>query len=225
MNVRKKLLDLRDEKYQKFHSALVPNVDNVLGVRVPEVRKIAKELAKSPEWINYRDDLYYEEIMIQGLLIGYAKMEIDDRLNCIKNFVPKINNWGTCDVFCSNLKFTKKNKKIVWQFLQQYLNSEKEFEIRFVVVMLLSYYIEDDYIDKILEILDKINHDGYYAKMAVAWALSICFVKQWDKTLEYFKNSNLSDWVFNKAIQKTCESYRISKDKKKLLKKMKKNKP
>ena len=209
MNVRKKLLDLRDEKYQKFHSALVPNVDNVLGVRVPEVRKIAKELAKSPEWINYRDDLYYEEIMIQGLLIGYAKMEIDDRLNCIKNFVPKINNWGTCDVFCSNLKFTKKNKKIVWQFLQQYLNSEKEFEIRFVVVMLLSYYIEDDYIDKILEILDKINHDGYYAKMAVAWALSICFVKQWDKTIEYFKNSNLSDWVFNKAIQTTYKTYKI----------------
>lgn len=222
MNVRKKLLDLRDEKYQKFHSALVPNVDNVLGVRVPEVRKIAKELAKSPEWINYRDDLYYEEIMIQGLLICYAKMEIDDRLNCIKNFVPKINNWGTCDVFCSNLKFTKKNKKIVWQFLQQYLNSEKEFEIRFVVVMLLSYYIEDEYIDEILKILDKINHEGYYAKMAVAWALSVCFVKQWDKTLEYFKNSNLSDWVFNKAIQKTCESYRISEERKKLLKKMKK---
>lgn len=222
MNVRKKLLALRDEKYQKFQSALVPNIDNILGVRVPEVRKIAKELAKSPEWMNYKDDLYYEEIMIQGLLIGYAKMEVDDRLDCIKNFVPKIDNWGVCDVFCSNLKFTQKNKEVVWRFLQQYLNSEKEFEVRFGVVMLLSYYIEDNYIDKILRILDKINHDGYYAKMAVAWALSICFVKQWDKTLEYFKNSNLSDWVFNKSIQKTCESYRISKGKKELLKKMKK---
>ena len=222
MNIRKKLLDLRDKKYQKFHSALVPNIDNVLGVRVPEVRKIAKELAKSPEWLMYNDDLYYEEVMIQGLLIGYAKMEVGDRLNCIKNFVPRINNWGICDVFCSNLKFTKKNKDIVWKFLQPYLHSDKEFEIRFGVVMLLSYYIEDEYIDEILKILNKINHDGYYAKMAVAWALSVCFVKQWDKTLEYFKNSNLSDWVFNKAIQKTCESYRISEERKKLLKKMKK---
>lgn len=222
MNIRKKLLELRDEKYQKFHSALVPNIDNVLGVRVPEVRKVAKELAKSSEWTNYRDDLYYEEIMIQGLLIGYAQMALDKRFDCIKNFVPKINNWGICDVFCSNLKFTKKNKDIVWKFLQPYLHSDKEFEIRFGVVMLLSYYIEDEYIDEILKILDKINHDGYYAKMAVAWALSVCFVKQWDKTLEYFKNSNLPDWVYNKTIQKTCESYRISADRKKLLKKMKK---
>lgn len=222
MNVRERLLELQDEKYKEFHSALVPNVNNVLGIRVPDIRKIAKELSKNPDWQNYKDDLYYEELMIQGLLIGYAKLNAEKRIALLKEFVPKITNWGVCDVVCSNLKFTNKNKALVWEFLQDYLNSDKEFEIRFGVVMLLSYFLDDEYIDKVIRILDKIHHEGYYAKMAVAWAFSICFVKYWDKTLKYFEKSNISKWVYNKSIQKACESYRISDEKKELLKKMKK---
>ncbi len=222
MNVRERLLELQDEKYKKFHSALVPNVNNVLGIRVPDIRKIAKELSKNPDWQNYKDDLYYEELMIQGLLIGYAKLDAGKRLELLKEFVPKITSWGVCDVVCSNLKFTTKNKALVWNFLQDYLNSDKEFEIRFGVVMLLSYFLDDEYIDEVIRILDSIDHEGYYAKMAVAWAFSICFVKYWDKTLKYFEKSNISKWVYNKSIQKACESYRISAEKKELLKKMKK---
>ena len=222
MNVRERLLELQDEKYKKFHSALVPNVNNVLGIRVPDIRKIAKELSKNPDWQNYKDDLYYEELMIQGLLIGYAKLDAAKRLELLKEFVPKITSWGVCDVVCSNLKFTTKNKALVWNFLQDYLNSDKEFEIRFGVVMLLSYFLDDEYIDEVIRILDSIDHEGYYAKMAVAWAFSICFVKYWDKTLKYFEKSNISKWVYNKSIQKACESYRISAEKKELLKKMKK---
>ena len=222
MNVRERLLELQDEKYQKFHSALVPNVNNVLGIRVPDIRKIARELSKNPDWQNYKDDSYYEELMIQGLLIGYAKLDAAKRLELLKEFVPKITSWGVCDVVCSNLKFTTKNKALVWNFLQDYLNSDKEFEIRFGVVMLLSYFLDDEYIDEVIKILDRIDHEGYYAKMAVAWAFSICFVKYWDKTLKYFEKSNISKWVYNKSIQKACESYRISAEKKELLKKMKK---
>ena len=222
MNVRERLLELQDEKYKKFHSALVPNVNNVLGIRVPDIRKIARELSKNPDWQNYKDDSYYEELMIQGLLIGYAKLDAAKRLELLKEFVPKITSWGVCDVVCSNLKFTTKNKALVWNFLQDYLNSDKEFEIRFGVVMLLSYFLDDEYIDEVIRILDRINHEGYYAKMAVAWAFSICFVKYWDKTLKYFEKSNISKWVYNKSIQKACESYRISAEKKELLKKMKK---
>jgi len=214
--MRKKLLSLKDEKYREFNSKLLPNIDNVLGVRVPDLRKLAKELAKG-NWQNYKDNLYYEEIMIQGLVIGYAKLEPEKRLELLREFVPKIDNWGTCDIVCSNLKFIKQNKELVWEFIQPYLNSDKEFEIRFGVVILLNYFIEDKYIDRVLSILDKIKHDGYYAKMAIAWALSVCFVKYWDKTFEYFKTSNLEKWTYNKTIQKTCESYRITQDKKKLL--------
>lgn len=217
--MRQKLLALKDEKYKEFHSALVPNINNVLGVRVPEIRKLAKELAKG-SWQDYKDDLYYEEVMIQGLVIGYAKLDAKERLEYLRGFIPKINNWGICDVVCSNLKFTNTNKGLVWEFLQPYLASDKEFEIRFGVVMLLGYFIDDEYIDRVLEILDRITHDGYYAKMAVAWALSVCFVKQWDKTLEYFKHSNLPKWTYNKAIQKSCESFRISDEQKQILRKM-----
>ena len=215
--MRNKLFELKDEKYREFNSKLLPNIDNVLGVRVPDLRKLAKELAKS-DWQNYKDDLYYEEIMIQGLVIGYAKLEVEKRIELLREFVPKINNWGTCDIVCSNLKFIKQNKDLVWKFIQPYLKSNKEFEIRFGVVILLNYFIEDEYIDRVLLILDKIKHEGYYAKMAVAWALSVCFVKYWDKTLEYFTTCNLEKWTYNKTIQKTCESYRITQDKKNILK-------
>ena len=153
-----------------------------------------------------------------GAGIGYAKLEVEKRLELLREFVPKINNWGTCDIVCSNLKFIKQNKELVWEFIQPYLKSNKEFEIRFGVVILLNYFIEDEYIDRVLLILEKIKHEGYYAKMAVAWALSVCFVKYWDKTLEYFTTCCLEKWTYNKTIQKTCESYRITQDKKNLLK-------
>ena len=215
--MREKLLSLKDEKYREFNSKLLPNIDNVLGVRVPDLRKLAKELSKG-DWQNYKDNLYYEEIMIQGLVIGYAKLEPKNRLELLRKFIPKVDNWATCDIVCSNLKFIKQNKELVWEFIQPYLNSDKEFEIRFGVVILLNYFVEDEYIDRVLSILDKIKHDGYYAKMAVAWALSVCFVKYWDRTFKFFTNSNLDKWTYNKTIQKTCESYRISQDKKNLLK-------
>lgn len=219
--MRKKLLELQDEKYREFNSKLLPNINNILGVRVPNLRKLAKELAQN-DWQNYRDDLYYEEIMLQGLVIGYAKIDADKKLQLLREFIPKIDNWGTCDIVCSNLKFINQNKEMVWDFIQPYLNSKNEFDVRFGIVILLNYFIDDKYIDKILKILDKIKHDGYYAKMAVAWALSICFVKYWDKTLEYLQTSNLEKWTFNKTIQKTCESYRITTNQKDFLRKLKK---
>lgn len=218
--MRKKLFALQDEKYKKFSCTLLPDTDNIIGVRVPEIRKIAKELAKG-KWQDYKDDKYYEEIMLQGLIIGYAKTDDILRFELLKNFIPKIKNWGVCDIVCSNLKFTNKNKSQMWKFLQQYFYSDSEFEVRFAVVMLLNYFIDDDYIDRVLNILDSIKHDGYYAKMAVAWAISICFVKQWDKSFKYIKSSNLPEWTYNKSIQKACESYRISDDKKRLLKALK----
>jgi len=219
--MRKKLLELQDEKYREFNSKLLPNINNILGVRVPDLRKLAKELAQN-DWQNYRDDLYYEEIMLQGLVIGYAKIDADKKLQLLREFIPKIDNWGTCDIVCSNLKFITQNKEMAWDFIQPYLNSKNEFDVRFGIVILLNYFIDDKYIDKILKILDKIKHDGYYAKMAVAWALSICFVKYWDKTLEYLQTSNLEKWTFNKTIQKTCESYRITTNQKDFLRKLKK---
>ncbi len=161
--IREELLKLSEEKYREFSSRLIPGVENILGVRLLCLRKIAKRIAKKDwrEYLKNANDTYFEEVMLQGMVIGYVKdSNIEEILVYIKNFIPKINNWSVCDSFCNGLKITNKNKEIVWEFLKKYLSSEKEYEVRFAVVMLLNYYIDEEYIRKVFKKLDKVNHDG-----------------------------------------------------------------
>ncbi|MED4402418.1 DNA alkylation repair protein [Metabacillus fastidiosus] len=221
--IRRQIFELIDTDYQKFAAVLIPNINNILGVRLPELRKIAKQIAKD-DWHTYletAENEYFEEIMLQGMVIGYVKTDIEEILPYVAAFVPKINNWSVCDSFCTGLKFTKENKRLVWEFLQLYLSSEKEYEIRFGVVMLLNFYIETEYIGKVLNLLEGVKHEGFYAKMAVAWALSICYVKIPDLTMKYLKNNKLDDFTYNKALQKIVESNRVNKETKSLIRSMK----
>lgn len=222
-DLRDKLFELSDDKFETFHSRLCPNTDNIIGVRLPLLRQLAKEIAKG-DWRNFLSNSkeeYYEEILINGLVIAYAKCDVEERLNYIESFVPKIDNWAICDSFCNTLKFVNKNKEIMWEFIQPYLKSYNEFEIRFAVVIILNYYITEDYIDLVLKTLDNIKHDGYYVKMAIAWAISMCFVKFEEKTMAYLKDNSLDDFTYNKSLQKICESLRVDKNTKELIKSMK----
>ena len=224
--IKKELEQLADEKYREFQKGLCPGTENILGVRVPVLRDYAKKLSKEyeiRELLNHIDNEYYEEIMLQGMLIGLEKdKEIQNILTDIERFVPKIDNWGVCDVFCAGLKITKKHVKEMWEFLQKYVTSDKEFEIRFGVVMILDYYITEEYLEKNFAIFDHINSDKYYVQMAVAWAISICLIKFYDKTIEYLKHAKIDKFTYNKALQKAIESYRISDEQKAELRKMKK---
>ena len=223
--IKKELFELADEKYKNFHSGLCPGVDNIIGIRVPILRNYAKELIEVyPIDILLReiDDIYYEEIMLKGMLIGLAKKEnINKILEHIKDFIPKIDNWAICDVFCAGLKITNKYKKDIWDFIQIYLKYDKEFEIRFGVVMLLDYYIEKDYLIKNFNIFDSIQSKDYYVQMAVAWAISICLIKFYDETIDYLKKCKLDKFTFNKSLQKAIESYRITDKQKCELRNMK----
>lgn len=224
--IRQELIKLADDKYRSFHSNLCPGVENILGVRLPLLRKIAKSLSKEEDYYNYLnngDTKYYEEIMIEGLIIGYLKTDNENRFNYIKNFIPKIDNWAICDSFCNNLKFTKENMNEVWNFILPYTSSENEFDIRFAIVMMLNFYIIEDYIDDVLDTLNKINHDGYYVKMAVAWAVSYAYIDFPQKTLAFLKNNNLDNFTYNKSLQKIIESTRVSKEDKDLMRSLKKN--
>lgn len=224
--IKEKLFELADQKYKQFHSGLCPGTDNIIGVRVPVLRNYAKELTKQyevKELLKQIDNQYYEEIMLQGMLIGVAKQDFKTMQKQIEKFVPKIDNWAICYVFCAGLKATKKQKEEMWNFIQKYLLSDQEFEIRFGVVMLLDYYIEEAYLEKDFKIFDTITSQAYYVQMAVAWAISICLIKFYDETVEYLKTANLDDFTYNKAIQKAIESYRIADEKKQILRKMKKN--
>lgn len=217
--------NLADTEYKDFHSELCPGTSGILGVRVPILRKYAKELAKENWKENYLNigNEYYEEIMLQGMMLGLSKINLEDILHYLEEFIPKIDNWAVCDITCSGLKFVKKNKEAVYEFLQKYLKSDKEFELRFAIVMLLDYYVVDEYVDNVIKILDCIEHtEYYYVKMAIAWTLSVIYVKYPDKALDYLKNgNNLDDDTYNKTLQKIIESNRVKKSEKNRMKKMK----
>lgn len=224
--IRRKIIELSDEKYKEFHSSLCPNTDNIIGVRVPVLRKFAKELLKEIDWQEYLEkawDEYYEEVMLQGMIIGLASKNknINEIIKYIDNFVPKIDNWAVCDTFCAGLKITDKNLEYMWRYIQKYIKSEKEFELRFAIVMMLDYYINEEYIDEVIKILDNIKNKEYYVQMAIAWTISVAFVKFEDRTMKYLNNNSLDDFTYNKSIQKIIESYRVNEKTKGKLKKMK----
>ncbi len=222
--IKEKLLELADPKYKEFHSGLCPGTDNIIGVRVPVLRNYAKELLREygiNELLKQIDNQYYEEIMLQGMLIGLANQDFETMQKQIEEFVPKIDNWAVCDIFCASLKTTKKKKEKMWQFIQKYLLSDQEFEIRFGVVMILDYYIEEDYLEKDFKIFDAITSQAYYVQMAVAWAISICLIKFYDKTIKYLETAKLNNFTYNKALQKAIESYRIVDEKKEILRRIK----
>ncbi|GGG13351.1 DNA alkylation repair protein [Paenibacillus aceti] len=221
--IKEQILELAEEDYRKFNAKLIPNIDNIVGVRLPALRKIAKRITRT-DWRAYlaeTEDDYFEETMLQGMVIGYAAKDIDEMLKYTAQFVPKINNWSVCDSFCVGLKLTKSHLDEVWTFLQPYLHSDQEYELRFGVVMLLEYYVLEEYIDRVLQILDGIRHEGYYVKMAVAWAISICFIKLPEPTMAYLQHSSLDLFTYNKALQKITESYRIAPATKQIIRGMK----
>lgn len=221
--IRQKLYEMQDLKYKEFHSSLCPNVDNIIGVQIPKLRNIAKELAilNPTEYIELEDITLYEEKVIQGLLIGMSKLSIQETKKYLKKFIPKIDSWAVCDVVCSGLKIASKNQKEMWDFLENYINSNEEFEIRFVLVMYLDYYLNDEYIDRVIKNITKIKSDKYYVQMAIAWLLSVGYIKQKEKTLDYLKNNQLDNFTHNKTLQKIVESYRVSKDEKEYIKTLK----
>lgn len=223
MEMRREIEQLAEPGYQKFSSGLLPGVPNMLGVRLPQLRKLASRVAAG-DWQSYlaAEPAYFEELMLQGMVIGAVKLPPEERLNHIAGFVPKINSWSVCDTFCGGLKFASKNQALVWEFLQPYLHSGQEYQIRFAVIMMMDYFLTEVYIDDVLSLLDGVKHDGYYVKMAVAWALATALAKQPDKTWAYFQQHHLDADTWKKTIQKCLESRRIPEERKAILRQMRK---
>ncbi|MGO4548184.1 DNA alkylation repair protein [Paenibacillus sp. 2TAB23] len=225
-NIKEQLHALAEEDYRIFTSALIPNVTNILGVRLPQLRKLAKPIAKGDwrEYLNHAESDYFEEVMLEGMVIGLIKAEPEELLRRIADFVPKIDNWSVCDSFCIGLKMAQTNKAAVWDFIQPYLASSKPYEIRFGVVMLLNFYIEEAYIDRLLALLDQTDRSSYYVQMAVAWAISICYIKLPEVTQRYLEDNTLDDFTYNKALSKITESYRVNPETKSRIRGMKRKK-
>ncbi len=221
MKTRQELEQLAENSYKTFSSSLIPGVTNILGVRLPMLRQLAKKIAKD-DWQQYLAiaPYYFEERMLQGMLIGSIQISPEERLRYVADFVAGIDNWSVCDSFCSGLKFTANNQELVWEFLQPYLQSEQEYELRFAIIMMMNYYLTEGYIDEVLRRLDTVRHDGYYVKMAVAWALATALAKQPDATWLYMQQHHLDQDTWKKTIQKCLESRRIPDKQKQELRQM-----
>lgn len=221
--VRECLFELKDEKYRDFHSALMPTVDkeNIIGVRVPEQRKLAKELWKSgagEEYIKILPHKYYEEYNIHAFCIEQIK-DFDYALSQTEKLLPYIDNWAICDMFLPKI-FSKHTDEIYEKCLE-WIASEKTYTVRYGAGMLMRYFLDERFNEDVLKTVAGIKSDEYYVNMMVAWFFATALAKQYDSAVAYIEGRKLDKWVHNKAIQKAVESNRISEQTKKYLKTLK----
>lgn len=220
-DIKKYLNDNIDLKYRHFQLGLLPKNTNILGVRMPILRKLAKKVSLGDYKPYLKDTLNtYEEIMLQGMVIGNLDVSFDELVSYIDDFVPKIDNWAICDSFVASLKLTNKYKPNMFNYIKKYIGSS-EFGIRFMLVMFIWYYIDIEYLNSIFSIIDEVKSDKYYVKMAIAWLISSFYIKYEEDTFTYLKITKIDDFTYNKSIQKIIESKQVSSEKKEILKSMK----
>lgn len=214
------LFSIRSEKYQAFHQKLVPTNNNIIGIQLPVLRKLAKELSKGnmEQFLKVMKHTYNEENMIHGFLVGELcnnkSYSLEEKFKYIKEFLPHIDNWGVCDSFCTSLKIASRYPAEFFQLIRDSLQEDKEYYKRFGFVMLLEYYLEEQYMPSIFEYCTQYNNDQYYVQMAVAWLLSMCYVKERETTLAFLRQNTLDDFTYKKTISKIVESNQISKEEK-----------
>ncbi len=225
--VQCRLRELAEPSLRAFASTIIPGAVNILGVRTPRLRALAREICREDwrAWLSLAAEDSHEETVLQAMVICEARMEPEERLELVGSFIPKITNWATCDVFCAGLKDARKYPGRYWDFIQPCLHDSREFHIRFGVVMMLAHFVTEPYLERILSLLDGIRHEGYYVKMAVAWALSACFIKFPERTLRYLQNNQLDDETFNKTLQKIIDSFRVDRKTKDVIRALRRKAP
>lgn len=218
-----KLQTHADQNYKEFLQRLIPGAQNILGVRMPVLRKIAKSIANGniDEFLAVSKDTYHETVLLEGLVISYSKVQIHKLLGLCQSFIPKIDNWAVCDTFATSLKISDEDKPRFLSFTLEFL-SGSEYEKRFVLVILLSKYLTQNNLDLIFNVCGRVE-GSYYVKMAVAWLLSFCFIEFSDRTTRFLENCTLDDWTYNKTLQKIVESNKIDTQTKQQIKALKRS--
>lgn len=226
-DIEDRLFALQDKGYKEFHSRLMPTVnpDSIIGVRTPALRKLAKELAKQPEYMEYIHMLphdYYDENNLHGFLIETIK-DYDECVAAVNEFLPYVDNWATCDLMSP--KVFKKHRMELLEQIKIWLASDQTYTIRYGIEMLMTHYLDEDFKKEYLAWVAEIRSEEYYVNMMIAWYFATALAKQPADTLPYIEQVRLDTWTHNKAIQKAVESYRISPEQKAYLKtlKIKKN--
>ena len=210
-----------DGKYRDFHASLVPNEEKgrILGVRMPRLREIAKEISKTDPrgFLKICGDNYYEERLLRAIVTCLIKpADFADLCALSDGMLPYVNSWAVCDTFCSGFKKIKKYRAEFFDHIGEYLDGN-EWEQRVALVIMLCHYLDGKYIDRVLERTDRVHSGAYYVKMAQAWLMATALAKCPEPALRYYENNSLDRDVFNKAVQKAVESRRIDDETKKYL--------
>lgn len=253
--MRKYLESLGEPSYLRFASSLIPElpVERFLGIRLPLLRKIARRIAADrwEEWLSRAGEDCFEEVMLQGMVIGYGLDDMERRAGRARRlrgqeehgreergqeellgearrlicwFLPRIDNWSVCDSFCSTLKIAGRHRAQLWPFVTGCLRSGEEYTARFGAVMLLDYYVDREYLGEALAELEQVDQDSYYVKMAVAWALSMFYLEFPKETEAFLEACRLDDFTYNKTLQKICESRRADREMKERVRAMRRGK-
>lgn len=217
--LQEQLFEMQDLGYREFHSKLMPTVDKgkIIGIRTPQLRKFAKEFAKTEEkelFLNTLPHLYYEEDNLHGFLLEMEK-DYAVLVEKVDRFLPFVDNWATCDMM--RPKVFKKHLPELFEYVKVWMESEHTYTVRYGIGMLLSFYLDEEFDEKHLEMVAKIRSEEYYVNMMVAWYFATALAKQWDAAICYIENQKLDKWTHNKAIQKAIESYRVTKEQKEYL--------
>ena len=222
-DIRKELFALQDTKYQDFQAKLIPGktADVMIGVRTPELRKLAKEMAKRPDIDEFLSDLphgYFDEDQLHAFIVSGMK-DYDKCMAEVERFLPYVDNWATCDQMSP--KVFKKHRPALAIQADRWLDSGHTFTVRFGVGMLMEHFLDEDFDIKYPERVAELRSDEYYVNMMIAWYFATALAKQYDAVLPYIENKRLDTWTHNKAIQKAIESYRITPDQKEYLRTLK----
>ena len=221
--MRRRLFELQDLKYRDFQAGLIPNIekDLFIGVRTPELRKLAKEIANDEDTASFLKDLphkYFDENQLHAFIISLGK-NFDETVGAVEAFLPYVDNWATCDQLSPRV--FKKHKKELLPHIKKWIKSKKTYMVRFAIGMLMEHFLDDDFDLQYPKMVSVVKSDEYYVNMMIAWYFATALAKQYDAIIPFIENECLEAWTHNKAIQKSVESRRISVIQKEYLKTLK----
>ena len=218
--LRRELEQLADPGYKTFHEGLIPGSSMTYGVRLPALRALAQRVLQGDPlgFLQNSRPASYEETMVRGLVVAGLQLPWEEKRPWVEDFLPRIDNWALCDAFCNSLKprFPGDEAEL-WAFARPLYSSVQEYEARFAVVLQLSHFVKDEHLEEGLFLLQQVQHPGYYAKMGVAWALSVWYVSFPQEVEALLAQRTLEPWVQNKTIQKIRESRRVRPEEKEAL--------
>ena len=221
--IQERLFAARDEEYREFSMKLTPGVDpeSFIGVRLPVIRALAKELkgtAEAEEFMNTLPHEYHEENHLHSFLLYHIK-DFDEAMRRVDSYLPYVDNWSVCDSI--RLWAGKKEPERLLPYIDRWLDSGRTYTVRFAILCLMTYFLDDHFDPSYPEMVAAVRSEEYYVRMMIAWYFATALAKQYDAAVPYIEGGRLDPWTHNKTIQKAVESYRITADKKEYLKKLK----